>query len=264
MGSMRCPKCGRFSKEIMISDIDGNRVVFSDCKFCGKILLDKKLMVEPHEVFKKTDYVKVVLTALVIALSGSTGFIYYQFYQGQLAMDALQTDYMTLHGSYLSLHNTSATLERFYQELEGYYDELQDMYATLRGEYSNLENMYSNVSMERALLQSEFDDVVGLRKSLVLEENRSLDLAAGENVTISYDIDYAGYLEINFSSTTDVYIWIGSSVSDGDYYSRYPPFPQTSTGGTFEVPVCATTYFFIKNTDDEAGASITLSIKYVY
>ncbi len=83
-------------------------------------------------------------------------------------------------------------------------------------------------------------------------------------MTISYDIDIAGYLEVNFTSSTDVFFWIGSSVAGGDYYSRYPPFPETSTGGTFEVPVCATTYFFIKNADEEADASITFSIKYLY
>jgi len=89
-------------------------------------------------------------------------------------------------------------------------------------------------------------------------------LAAGENVTIYYDNDYAGYLEVNFTSTTDVYLWIGSSVGDGDYYSRFPPFPETSKEGAFKVPVCSATYFFIVNTDEEADASITLSIKYVY
>ena len=138
------------------------------------------------------------------------------------------------------------------------------MYSTLRSEYSDLESRYSTLQQDYTALRGELDDVMNLGKSIVLEDNRTLELSAGGNTTLSYDTFYAGYIEVNFTSSTDVYIWVGSSVTEDEYYARFPSYPDTASSGAFRIPVCATVYIYIMNTSEELDALVNLTIKYVY
>ena len=83
-------------------------------------------------------------------------------------------------------------------------------------------------------------------------------------MTLSYETIYAGYIEVNFTSSVDIYFWVGSSVTEDHYYARYPPFPETASNGTFAVPAYGELYIFIKNPSEDASASVALTVKYVY
>lgn len=226
--------------------------------------LVRKLRFARARIFEKMDYVKVTLAVLFIISVGFSGFFYYQLTrarsqltQTQLSFEDFQVKYMDLYDSYLSLLNTTSSIE-------DHYYELQDMYFTIRSEYSNLGDRYSILLRAEAALRSEFEDIMNFGKSIVLEENRTLGLSAGGNVTLSYDTIYAGYVEVNFTSSTDVVIWVGSSVTDDEYYARFPPYPNTAVNGTFKIPVCATVYIYIINSNEETGAIVNLTMKYVY
>ena len=115
-----------------------------------------------------------------------------------------------------------------------------------------------------ARVQKELDDTLSFSKSTVIANNSSYVIPPGGNMTISYDIIYAGYIEVNFTSTTDIFLWIGSPVSKDAYYFRFPAFPHTAFNGTFIVPVSNAVFLFIENTDVEASGVVIITIKYTY
>ena len=288
---MRCPNCGRFCK-VKISEDDEKIRVYADCSVCGIIDLERKdvekVTGEKTDYVKRffaADYVKMLLAAFTVILIGTSAFLFFKVNEGNNTIayansiieelgyiyQQLNSSYFDLAGNYLSLLNTS-------ESLEGFYSELQGMYSTLRGEYDNLEDMYSVLVLEKAELQDDYseledirdsiqgelDDILSFSKAVYLERNASYELPAGGNMTLSYEITFAGYVEVEFNSSTDVYFWVGSSVSEDGYYARYPSFPNTAYNGTFTIPVCANVYLFIVNTNVDVGASVTLTIEYVY
>ncbi len=254
---MRCPRCGRFSKEVKILDESGEWVVYSECVKCGRVSLDEEEALEWPEFERKTDFVKVFLAVFLVISVGITGFLYYRMTQNELVIEDFQVQYLDLLNNYQILLNTSSNFEL-------YYNELQEMYSVLRGEYSVLEGVYSDLLREKVALQREFDEIMSFNRSILLENNRTLDLSAGGNVTLSYEIIYAGYIEVNFTSSVDIFFWVGSSVTENDYYARYPPFPGTESNGSFSVPACGKLFIFIKNPSEDTSANVTLTVKYVY
>ena len=145
-------------------------------------------------------------------------------------------------------------------ELEDRLSELENEYSTITAE---LRYEYYLLGLERDDIQREYDDLINYRKTMSLEENTTIILEPGGTADLTYQINYSGYMELNFSSTTDIYFWIGSNVAQ-DYYSRYPPFPDTAFNGTYTVPVCQTVYIRIENTDPDNPAEVTLTIKVTY
>jgi hypothetical protein len=254
---MRCPKCRRFSKEVKVPDEKGELTTYSDCIYCGRILVEKKVIREGPEIERKLDLVKVFLALFFVVSAGLSGFFYYRMVQDGLVIGDLQARYLNLHSSYLSLLNTSSSLE-------SYYNELQGMYSVLRSEYSDLENLYSDLLREKVALQREYDEIMNFSRSVFLEHNRTLDLSAGGNVTLSYNTIFSGFIEVNFTSSYDVFFWVGSSVTKNEFYARYPSFPETATNGMFTVPACATLYIYVKNPNEDVSAIVTLTIKYTY
>jgi len=279
---MKCPKCGRFSK-LRISEEEGKVKIYSDCSFCGMVNIEEKDI--EKIIGKETDYVKMFLAIFTVILIGTSAFLYLKVNEGNNTIAyansiieniqhnylQLNNSYFDLEGNYLSLLNTSASLEDYYSELQG-------MYSTLRNEYDNLEDMYSVLVLEKAELQDDYselegikdsiqgelDDLLSFSKTTYLERDASYELPAGGNMTISYNITYAGYIEIEFNSSTDIYFWVGSSVSENGYYARYPSYSNTAYNGTFTIPVCANVYLFIVNTNIDVGTSVTLTIEYIY
>ena len=272
---MRCPNCGRFCK-VKISEDDEKIQIYADCSYCGIIDLEIKEVDKVTE--ETTDYVKMLLGAFTVILIVTSAFLYLKVNEGNntaramgISYQQLNSSYFDLEGNYLSLLNTSECLDDYYSELQG-------MYSTLRDEYDNFEDMYSVLALEKAKLQDDYfeledikdsiqgelDDILSFSKATYLERNASYELLAGENMTLSYNITYAGYIEVEFNSSTEIYFWVGSSVSENGYYARYPAFPQTAYNGRFTVPVCFNVYLFIVNTNTDSGTNVTLTIEYTY
>lgn len=231
-------------------------VVYSDCKICGMIEVEnngKNSISTPI----KTDLIKATLVFLFIIAVGLSGLFYYQISQNQLFIEDIEFRYLDLYDRYLSLFNTTSSIEL-------YYDELQDMYLTLRDEYSDLDERYSTLLQEKEILLSEYDDVINFGKEIILENSRNYTLSPEDNITLTYDLIYAGFIELNFTSSTDIYIWIGSSVTENEYYARLPSYPRTTSKGAFTIPVCATIHIHIMNPNESEEAIINLTIKYVY
>ncbi len=237
---------------------------------------------------KPVDRLTIVFAIVLIVLVGLSGFSYYRLTRQQSLFVDLQEDYALLQEEYLTLFQIYHQISEFYNETQGMYTTLTEEYTVLgdlhteilqdktelENRLSELENEYSTITaelryeyyllgLERDDIQREYDDLVNYRKTMFLAENTTISLEPDGTADFTYQIDYAGYMEVNFSSTTDIYFWVGSNVAQ-DYYSRYPPFPDTAFNGTYTVPVCQTVYVRIENADPDNPAEVTLTIKVTY
>lgn len=281
---MKCPKCGRFSK-VRISEEKGKVIIYSDCSFCGMINIERKDIekviekdVDYMKMLKEADHVRIFFAVISTILLVTSAVLYIRVEEGNTniayarsIIEDIEDRYFALEDDYLLLMNASSSLE-------DYYAELQEMYSTLRSEYSDLEDLHSSLTQEKADLQDDYfdliddknsiqkelDDILSFSKMIILESNVTYELPAGGNMTLPYNISYAGYIEVNFTSSTDIYIWVGSSISENGYYARYPAFPHTAYYGSFTVPVSVNLYLFIVNTNIGLGTNVTLTIEYTY
>jgi len=205
----------------------------------------------------KIDIVKALIMVLVIILAGMSGFFYYRITRLESRAHALESAFETFQNSYSSLRSEHVDLQEMYSSLRSEYTDLQNRHSTLEREKNALQN-------EKMSLQNEYDEILSLEKRAVLEEDKTYDLAAGGNTTLTYDTLFAGYIELNFTASMDIYFWVGSSLTQDTFYARYPPFPKTATNGTVIIPVCSTVYLYINNPNELMNATVTLTITYVY
>jgi hypothetical protein len=272
---LRCPRCGRYSK-VHIKEQGDEEEIISVCTYCGEINLSSDKTIQ--KTGKPFDYLKIILIITTIILGGVSALLYFRYNEGLDLIANLDAQYTKLTDDYVILLNNSNTLREYYDNTRSNYNELQIMYQDLRKEYSDLHDIHagsiqenaelmdqiSQLNLEKEVIQKELDDTLSFSKSTFIDNNSSYAISPGGNTTILYDIDYAGYIEVNFTSTTDIYIWIGSPVSEDAYYFRFPAFPRTAFNGTFSVPVSNAVFLFIENTDVEASGVVIITIKYTY
>ncbi len=279
---MRCPRCGRFSK-VQIKELGSGVEVVSVCSYCGEINLSSEKPIEKAGI--SFDSLTIFLIVATLIFAGASALLYLRYNEGLDLIDDLEVNLLSLDAqyselaeNYVLLLNNSDTLQDYYDSTRSNYNELQSMYQDLRQEYSDLQILHSasiqgnaalleqisQLNIEKEAIQKELEDILSFSKSTIIENNSSYIILPGGNTTISYDIVYAGYIEVNFTSTTDVFLWIGSPVSEDTYYSRFPVFPRTSFNGTFVVPVSNGVFLYIENTDLEISGEITITIKYIF
>ncbi len=204
-----------------------------------------------------TEYILVVLLFLVVLLSGFSWFLYDQLSERQVLTSDLEYRFSELSDNYLVLANTTTIVK-------GYYEELREMYSTLGNEYENLNDRYVIVSNEKSNIEKELNEIFNFQKIIIFEDNKTIDLSAMDNITLTYDAIYAGYITVNYTSSGEIVFWFGSSVTDDKYYARYPAFPNTTKQGSIKIPVCSTTYVYIINPNYELEVTVNLDIKYFY
>ena len=254
---MKCPKCGKFSKELHVTENDGSVIVYSDCAYCGKILRDEEQAKMSSGTQNHTKYLLVVFLFLVVLLSGLSWVLYNQLSERQILTSDLEYRFTELSDNYLVLVNTTTSVK-------DYYEELQEMYSTLKNEYENLNDRYVTVSNEKSNIERELYEILNFQKSIFFEDNKTIYLPAMDNITLTYDTIYAGYITVNYTSSGEIVFWFGSSVTDDKYYARYPAFPNTTKQGSIKIPVCSIAYVYIINPNNELGVTINLDIKYFY
>ena len=235
-----------------------------------------------------TDTRTILLTAAIILLATSTGFLYYRMTQLNTSLTNLQQLHIALQQDYLTLYNSYTTLEQN-------YNESRDMYITLRDEFTSLENDYTqtlqdkiaaehqiqtlqaNITQLQANLtqlqtqhttlrvqNTELQQILNLEKRMYLENNKTLEIQGEDSTLLTYEMSYAGYIQVNFTASTDIYFWVGTNITDNQYYARHPAFPNTVTEGTFTTPVVNTIYLLVTNPNYEITTTVNLTIRYYY
>ena len=227
----------------------------------------------------KWDFEKIILITFSLVFILLSAFLIYQTNQKNFLVKDFEAKYSDLAEKYETSINASSVLRGYYNELQGSYDilllnfgDIQDYYEDLQGDMENLqnnylelENLYGSLLLEKELLELELGDIIGFKKRMVLEENKTLVLYAEDNRTLSYEMPFAGFIELNFTSSVDIVIWVGSSVIDDLYYARIPPtFPDTSNGGSFTIPALRTIYVYLYNPNETLETEVVLDINYFY
>ena len=291
---MRCPECKKYSKEIRTTEKNGSTSIYSECKKCGKILVDR-IQRETTQVDKKTDFmkpssmlinegvetelgrttgsmktlreyarrtdaVKILLVIFSVFTACVTGFFLYGMTQDQRVIKDIQVGYLDLYDRYL-------TLEKNFSITNRYYNEITEMYSDLRDEYSEYAEGYVIISREKNTLQNEvavLEEIINFERYIIFESDKIVELPPQGNATLLYETNYAGFIEVNFTASTDIFLWIGSSISEEVYFARFPIFPNTAVNGSFKIPVCSTVYINISNPNEENEVDVRLSVKYTY
>ena len=291
---MRCPECKKYSKEIRTTEKNGSASIYSECKKCGKILVER-IQREITQVDKKTDYmksssmlinesvkpklghitgsmktlreytrrtdaVKILLLVFSIFTACVTGYFFSGTTQDQRIIKDIQVAYLDLYDLYL-------TLEKNFSITNSYYNEITEMYTDLRDEYSEYAKGYITISQEKNALQNEIavlEKIINFENYIIFDSNRIVELPPKGNATLLYETNYAGFIEVNFTASTDIFFWIGSSINEEIYFARFPPFPNTAVNGSFKIPVCSTVYININNPNEENEVDVEFSVKYTY
>jgi len=176
----------------------------------------------------------------------------------------LKNNLTYLEAEYYVILKEKIDLKNNIIQLEDEYSNLSRAHSVLKSNYTHLEDECSALFQDKMDLEREFNNIINLNKTVFLEKNRSLEIDPSGSTILSYGTIYAGYVDVNFTSSTDIYFWIGSNVTENYYYARYPSFPSTATNGTFMVPICSTIYIYIKNPNTDIVAEIILTIKLIY
>ena len=201
---------------------------------------------EKAEKRKGYNTTTIILVIAVLILSLLNGYMYFQL-----------KDYDVLKKEYVTLYNRTTLLE-------SYYNNLTDMYSDIRIEYDQLSNTYKSLLEKHYNLTSEYDSILNYKKELILINNGSIVLPIKSNASYTYELPFSGYIIMNFTADDDIYVWIGSSMVDGVYFSRYPQFPETAESASFMVPVAPDLHVFIGNPNEFSEVSVNFTIKFVY
>jgi hypothetical protein len=194
----------------------------------------------------------------------------------------LQKDYLILYdgfGNLTSYYNISlemySELKSEYYFIESHYQSLQAENINLKQENEEYKNLCDNFKENITIIQKEIAELMDenmilqnilnkyntLGDEIMLENNSKIEINANEDVTLSYSNTLSGYLTINFTSSREIYLWVGSSIDENNYYARYPSFPETCYNGYYKIPVCQNIYIYIKNADFTYKTTIDISVK---
>ena len=234
------------------------------------------------------DNVKTVLIILVIVLTGFSGILLNHLIvlnKTGVSSDKylkLQKNYLILYDGFdnlTSYYNISlemySELKREYYFIESHYQSLQAENINLKQENEEYKNLCDNFKENITIIQKEVTELMDenmilqnilnkyntLGDEIMLENNSKIEINANEDVTLSYSNTLSGYLTINFTSSREIYLWVGSSIDENNYYARYPSFPETCNNGHYKIPVCQNIYIYIKNADYTYKTTIDISVK---
>jgi chaperonin cofactor prefoldin len=218
---------------------------------------------------KKSRKTLIALLIVVVVLAASLGGVFYYFTtlvnEKDSTISSLSKERDTLRTQISSLQTQISSLQSQISSLQSQISSLQAQISSLEGERDNLRSQLSSLQSR----VSELEDIVNLRKTTTLEKDKTINLVAGGDITLSYSTPYAGYVTVTFTASGPVYFWVGSSFTGGEYYMRYPvPLRgsfDTATSGSFTAPVYpGTTYLYIRHPALLIGATVTFTVTYTY
>jgi len=279
------------------SDGGLNNIIKRARKFFKKLInfsegiLDN--VVERVGQYLRLDNRKIVIIYLVIMVGLLSIFYNHDMKNKNDLIRDISSDYDFIYDNYLVLNESYYNLLGNKVLLEGYYNDTLNMYAFIYDNYSDvldvnaelmdeyrvLHNILSNTTAKNSELKilynqlsDEYDNLVleldapsNFSLSEVITEEETLSLGPEESITYAYNISNPGYFEVLFSSSVDIFVWVGSSGSEPSYYTRYPYYPNTAFEGRFVVPfVGDEIYLYFENPSEDVGAYIEFSAVYVY
>jgi len=245
------------------------------------------------QFFKKVDDRKVVIILFVIMVGVLSIFYNHDMNRKNDLIRDISSDFDYVYDNYLALNNSYYGLLSNKVVLEGYYNDALNMYeliydnysdvldlnAELMDEYAVLQTILSNSTVKYSelhtlymLLSDGYDNLVlsqenpgNYNDSNILADEENLLLGPEQFLTYTYNISNPGYFEVIFSSSVDIFVWVGSSGSDPSYYVRYPYYPNTAFDGRFLVPIVGDEiYLWFENPSEDTVADIEFSATHMH
>jgi len=148
---------------------------------------------------------------------------------------------------------------------EGKIAELQKQITELQKQVSDLQNQVASLQKQVKDLQNQVNEllsIVDLKVTKTLEKDKTINLPPHSDITLSYTMDYAGYITITFTASGTTVFAIGSDSTNPTWYFMW------SSNGTLtscKIPVTrGTTYVWFGNPSYYSGLSITFTLEYTY
>jgi len=209
-----------------------------------------------------------IFIAVIGFLATLSGYLYYNYTTTVSTKDA-EISSLTFVNNMLKNEIKNLTDRLNALQLEN--NRLESTIKDLTAQVSYLQNQNSYLNNKVTALENDvkrLEDVINLRIRIVLDRDKTVNIAANSYITLRYDTRYAaGYLIISFTATRDIYIWIANDYVGG-YYYRYPVPTRGLTyasSGSFIVPILpGTTYIEIYNPSWFSGVTVTITIEYIY
>lgn len=194
----------------------------------------------------KNNVLMYLLIMLIIILSCINGILFYTLKTQSYIKDEIN-----------EILNRSSVVET-------YYIKMNDMYFDLLDEYDYVYDKYTEINLDKNTIEKDYNDVMNYKKSILLDENKNIEINPLGNITIKYKVPFSGYIEINFNSSEETYIWVGSTSIEQIYYSRYPTFPEVTKTGSIKIPVLPDILIYIPNPDEDIPLKILLTVNFIY
>lgn len=177
-----------------------------------------------------------------------------------------------------SLKNEVSILNSEVASLKSDKDLLQDQVSTLNSQVNSLTSDKESLQEQVRTLSlnvSELKLMASLGKSKTLEKDRRFEVITYYNLL--YDVDYAGYLEVEFSVVGEIYFTVEGSGISYKYpfiatpYTipiEVPEFPMYDgkSSGSFTIPVLpgSIEIRIVNPHDGVPTAYVTATVTYVY
>lgn len=187
--------------------------------------------------------ISLVLIISLIAVVAIVGAIYY-----------MQT-------SSLQAQNAALTNER--NALAANYSQLTTQYNSLLGEKATLQELYNSLATEHVYLQEQFNiltDVIALDNHTMLEENVMVVIPEAGYVSVDYDLQYMGYIEVQYSSPSLLHFTV--TYADHNIVVRIPA-EGAEADGVIRIPALLGPNVLSIYNDDVGPALVTYSVEYV-
>lgn len=208
------------------------------------------------EPFTK-DMTRIGLAVGVIVFAIAAGALGFLYSQEEGRYNALLSNYTKAAADIQTLQNDYNALNLNYSSLAAQYSSLQAQYQALQGNFTDLQAQYYLAIYENDLMNR----IIELQEETTLEEGLTFTVYPDSDYPLVYMLDYAGYLVVEYSSTSSVYF--SFSVDSFDYEITYPKAPSQSE--QFAVPALpGANWVYVLNPDSAIPAAVTLTLRYVY
>lgn len=148
---------------------------------------------------------------------------------------------------------------------EGKIAELQKQITELQKQVSDLQNQVASLQKQVKDLQNQVNEllsIVDLKVTKTLEKDKTINLPPGGNITLSYPMDYAGYITITFTASGTTVFAIGSDSTNPTWYFWWV---SDGTLTSCKIPVTrGTTYIGFANPSSFSGLTVTFTLEYTY
>jgi cell division protein FtsB len=189
---------------------------------------------------------KVVLQKQITILTNQTTLL-------QSHVATLSANVTALNGKIVVFNTTLTRKNAEISNLTTTNTQLRSQATTSNAQIASLQSKISNQTA-----------IINMGKSVVFANDKNATILPNQSAYLDYKTSFAGYLGITFTSTSNIYLEVGSTEATNTWYGIYPITGSTAVG-SFKIPVMpGTTYIKIVNPSLTSNVQVFYYITYYY